>query len=96
MQNLGNPKGSVERSAPFPILAFEGCVSRSENLVRRLETNKGTGIDRGRNGATVISYMHQVVFSHGAASREAVGVHQLGHHIGAEVATTHTRKLIDL
>ena len=75
-------------------LSMEKPDSTAIESVRRFETNKGACADPRAEGS-VVTNIHERIFSHGGACRQAVGVHQLGHHIGAIVPTLYRREVVN-
>ena len=59
-------------------------------LVRRFESSYGACLKRNPlSKSGVVTYIHQGVFAHGGAGREAVGVNQLGDGVTAKVPALH-------
>ena len=75
-------------------LSMEKPDSTAIESVRRFETNKGACADPRAEGS-VVTNIHERIFSHGGSDREAVGVDQLGHHIGAIVPTLYRREVVN-
>ena len=74
-------------------LSMEKPDSTAIESVRRFETGNGTCTDIWKG--VVVPDIHMGIFSHGGSDREAVGVDQLGHHIGAIVPTLYRREVVN-